>query len=494
MLVRSKVFVTRAAALLLPVFLLLLLSSIAHAAEEDEPAAAASRRPNVLFIAVDDLNDWTGALGGHPQAKTPHIDRLARRGVLFTRAYCSAPACNPSRASLLTGVRPSTSGVYNNNQPWRPALPDVETLPRWFRDQGYEVRGGGKIFHGPFPDPEAWDESLPRPEDPVPEKRPLNGIPKTAHFDWGPLDVPESAMGDRRVADWAASFLGRAHEKPFFLAVGFYRPHLPWYVPREWFKEFPASEVELPVVKPDDLADVPPAGRRIARPGGDHRKVVEHGEWRKAVSSYLASIRFADAMVGRVIDALDSSAHARNTIVVLWGDHGWHLGEKEHWRKFALWEEATRVPLIVVAPGVTPVGAKSERTVSLLDLYPTLVELAGLPAPGWLEGRSLVPLLRDPALSWDHPAVTTHGYRNHAIRSERYRYIRYADGSEELYDHDADPYEWTNLAARPESKPVIARLARALPETNTRSRSRRAQGTAGSGSGEDARSESDGTD
>ena len=449
----------------------------ADRASASEGAPGTGARLNVLFVAVDDLNDWTGALGGHPQARTPHIDRLAKRGVLFTRAYCSAPACNPSRASLLTGLRPSTSGVYHNNQPWRRALPDAVTLPRYFMKAGYHVIGGGKIFHGRFPDAASWHEYLKRPPDPLPPGRPLSGIPKTRHFDWGPVDAADGEMGDSRVVDWALNHLRRGEGKPFFLAVGLYRPHLPWYVPRKYFKPYPPEKVTLPEVPAEDLDDVPPAGQRTARPGGDHKRVVESDNWGKAVSAYLASIAFADAMIGKLIDGLDRSPHAKNTVIVLWGDHGWHLGEKKHWRKFALWEEATRVPLIFIAPGVTRAGGRCGRTVSLLDIYPTLVELCGLPAKKELEGRSLKPLLENPSAPWDRPVLTTHGWEHHAVRSERWRYIRYADGTEELYDHRNDPMEWTNLARKPELGSVKARLAAWLPGVNVKPgpRTRRGQ-------------------
>ena len=252
--------------------------------------------------------------------------------------------------------------------------------------------GGGKIFHNSFNDPASWDKwhGLSKDDHPVPKQRPVNGIAGAAHFDWGPVDVPDEAMGDHKTVSRAIEFLGQGHDRPFFLAVGLIRPHLPWYVPRKYFDEFPLSGVVRPEVKADDLDDIPAAGRAMARPGGDHRKVVQAGQWDKAVQGYLASIAFADAEIGRLLDALDASPHARNTIIVFWGDHGWHLGQKEHWRKFALWEEATRVPLIVVAPGVTHPGTRSDRTVSLLDLYPTLIELCGLPQKTGLEGESLV--------------------------------------------------------------------------------------------------------
>jgi len=435
-------------------------------------AGAGRRRPNVLFIAIDDLNDWVGCLGGHPDTKTPNLDRLAARGVLFTNAHCAAPACNPSRAALMTGIRPSTSGVYHNPQPWRRSrvLRDAVTLPQHFMAHGYHASGSGKVYHGAFPDPASWEEYWPsltqqQPGSPVPANRPLNGIPKVGHFDWGPMDVDKTAMGDWKVTDWVCGQLRRRHEKPFFLACGIYRPHLPWYVPREYFERFPLETVTLPNVNESDLDDVPEAGRKMARLG-DHKRVTEHHQWRRAVQAYLASIAFADECVGKVLDALDASPYADNTIIVLWSDHGWHLGEKLHWRKFALWEEATHNVLMVVAPGVTTPGQRCDRAVSLLDIYPTLIDLCGLSPRAGLEGTSLMPLLKDPKAPREQPAVTTFGRNNHSVRDERWRLIRYADGSEELYDHQVDPLEWKNLAGDATYASVKARLAKWLPTVN----------------------------
>lgn len=437
-------------------------------------AAIAAARPagrrNVLFIAIDDLNDWVGCLGGHPDVRTPNLDRLAARGLLFTNAHCAAPLCNPSRAALMTGLRPSSTGVYDNNQPFRKAAVarGAVTLPQYFMANGYRVVGGGKIYHGSFPDPESWQEYFPsqrqtQPPDPVPPQRPVNGIPNAAHFDWGPLDVPDSEMGDWKVAEWARRELARRHDRPFFLAVGFFRPHLPWYVPRKYFEMYPEEKVTLPLVKDDDLDDIPPIGRKFALAQGDHQKVIQYGQWRKAVQGYLASISFVDAQVGRVLEALDEGPNAQDTVIVLWSDHGWHLGEKLHWRKFALWEEATHNVLILVAPGVTRAGGRCSRPVSLMDIYPTLVELCELPPRGGLEGVSLMPLVRNPAAPWERPALTTYLRGNHSVRSERWRYIRYSDGTEELYDHLNDELEWHNLAGRPQYHAIKQELARWLP-------------------------------
>lgn len=441
------------------------------------PAALAADRPNVLFIAFDDLNDWIEPLGGHPQAKTPNLSRLARRATVFTHAYTAAPACNPSRAALMTGIAPYKSGVYYNNQAWRPAMPDAVTLPQHFMKHGYWAGGAGKIYHGVYPDPPSWSAYWPskernRPDDPRPAELPANGIPKTGNFDWGPLRVDTEEMGDAQVADWVAAKLRETHEKPFFLAFGLYRPHLPWHVPQRYLDRFPPESIQVPPVFNDDLGDVPEAGVKMAGPDRDHANVIEHGQWKQAVQGYLAALNFADDMLGRVLDALDESGLADDTIIVMWSDHGWHLGEKHHWRKFALWEEATRVPLMFVVPEGTPglkegsrAGARCDRPVNLLDIYPTLSDLAGLPVNDGLDGRSLVPLLRNPGAPW-RPTVSTYGRFSHAVRSEDFRYIRYEDGAEELYDHRFDPMEWTNLAADANYREVKRELQRWLPSVN----------------------------
>ncbi len=443
-----------------------LIGLAALAALAAQGMAAEPSRPNVLFISVDDLHDWVGVLGKRPDVKTPNIDRLAKQGVVFTRAYCAAPACNPSRAALMTGLRPSSTGVYHNDQPWRPVLKDAVTLQEYFMKNGYTAEGGGKIYHGRYNEPAAWSHWERAGNSANPTKTPVNGIPNTGHFDWGPVDASDEEMADHHTATWACEVLKRKHDKPFFLAPGMIRPHLPFYAPKKYFDMYPLDKIEVPKTLSTDLEDIPPAGIRMARPDRDHANVVKHDQWKKAVQAYLACITFMDAQVGRILDALDKSPYRDNTIVVFWSDHGWHLGEKEHWRKFALWEEATRVTLAIKVPGVTKPDGVCGRTVNLLDLYPTLVELCGLPKKDGLEGASLVPLLKDPNAKWDRPSITTHGRNNHALRTEKWRYIRYADGSEELYDHDADPLEWKNLATDPATAKIRAELAAQLPKTN----------------------------
>ncbi len=437
------------------------------------PATAEERRPDVLFIAVDDLNDWVGHLGGNPDVKTPHLDRLAARGVSFTNAHCAAPACNPSRAALLSGRRPSTTGIYHNADNWIDTLAATTTLPEHFRAQGYRVVGGGKIFHGGAKAERFFEEYYRRDELPAP-KTPHNGLGRS-HFDWKALDVAEADMPDYRLITWAIDQLNRPSPKPLFLAVGIVKPHLPWYAPKKYFDLYPKEKLTLPSVPDDDLADIPPIGLRMANPEGDHRAVVASGQWRDAVQAYLATISFVDDQVGRLLDALDRSPRAGNTVVVLWGDHGWHLGEKHHWRKFTLWEEATRAPLVWVAPGVARPGGRCGRPVDFMGIYPTLADLCGLPIPGHVEGRSLRPLLEDPAAAWDGMALTTHGRGEHAVRSETWRYIRYHDGAEELYDHAADPMEWRNLAGAGEHAALKRDLGRFMPRTEAREARRTGQ-------------------
>ncbi len=443
-------------------------------------AAPPEAPPNILFIAVDDLNDWIEPLGGHPQARTPNLSRLAEEGLTFTRAYTASPACNPSRTAMLTGMHTYTTGMYSNYQVWREVLPDVVTLPKYFSNHGYWSAGAGKIFHNNMPDPESWDDYFPSKEQHMPryfypQRGSTVNMPAFEHmygdFDWAPLDLADEETGDFQSVDWVIQQLQREHDRPFFLATGIYRPHVPWYVPREYFDLFPLDSVRLPRVLEGDLDDIGERGRDIAYRGGDyHRHVVEAGQWNMAVQGYLASIAFADAMVGRLLDALEASRYGDNTIVVLWSDHGWQLGEKEHWRKFALWDNVARVVLMMKVPQGTvglPEGStvgRSDRVVSLLDIFPSLLELAGLSMKQGLDGRSLVPLLRDPEAAWEHPAITTYDFSEYSVRTERWRYIRYIDGSEELYDHENDPEEWDNLAGDPDYAAITRELAGHLPE------------------------------
>ena len=463
----------------------------APAVEQPRPIAAAPRgAPNVLFIIADDLNDWVGWLGGHPQARTPNMDRLAKMGMRFTNAHCNYALCNPSRTSLLTGMLPSSSGVFGNEQDWRRSvqLNGKPTLPAHFLANGFLTAAGGKIFHANHGGPEgrlagwhggrrgfeqdaAWARRFPQPgvqiaDLPVHTGRNFNGL-DIWHWDWGGIAVNDEETDDGQTTAWAADFLSQQQARPFFLALGLYRPHSPWYVPEKYFEERPLAEVVLPEVKADDLDDVPAAARSHVKAGSHHESITAKNLWKDAVRAYLANITFCDAMLGRVIDALLAGPHARNTVVVFTSDHGWYLGEKQMWHKGKLWEETTRIPLSILAPGVTTADTVSNQPVSLLDLYPTLCDLAKLKQPDHLDGETLLPLLKDATLVRSRPIVTTMDggpQAGYAARDARWRYIRYGDGSEELYDHDQDPNEWTNLAARPEHGELKQKLAEWFPK------------------------------
>ncbi len=439
-------------------------------------SAAGGTRPNVLFIVVDDLNDWVGVLGGHPNALTPNIDRLAERGVLFTNAHAQSPICGPSRASFLSGLYPYTTGLYQQPVGGNTILRSDERffhgrlLPQYLAEQGYLTMGGGKITHG-YPLEAAFHRSMRTQagSGPKPNRRfayqPPDGPYSGTQTDWGAYPERDEDMPDHQIADWAIEQLKTTHDKPFFLAVGFRRPHVPWYVPRRWLDRHPIERIELPAINDDDFDDIPETGRRVHEmpkyPQLDW--IRESGQIRYAAQAYLASTTFVDHQIGRVIDALANSRYSENTIIVLFSDHGYHLGEKHQWSKHGLWEESTRVPLIVVRPD-DQLPQKSNRPVGLIDLYPTILELAGVPARDSNEGRSLVPLLEDPDAPRDRPILTNYGRGNNALRTERFRYIRYEDSSEELYDHANDPNEWVNLAGDPEFVSVVESLRTHLPE------------------------------
>ena len=434
--------------------------------------AAVPAKPNVLFIAVDDLNHWTGYLGRNKQARTPNIDRLAARGVWFSRSYCAAPVCNPSRAALMSGLRPGATGVYDNENPFAPAIPTEITLTSQFRKAGYHVSGAGKIYHGSVYRAEEWDDWLRGAKSPEGDGGGANQI-RAGKLPVTPLDIDDAEMPDYKFADYAIGQLNKKHDKPFFVACGLTKPHLPWSVPKKYYEMFPLDKIELPPYDEHDLNDLPPEALKMALRSGDHEAMLRDGEsaWKRAVQAYLASIAFCDAQVGRLLEALDKSAYKDNTIVVLWGDHGWHLGEKQHWRKFALWEESTRAPLIWIVPGLTQKAGtleagRCERTVDYMSIYPTLMDLCGLPIPAHVQGKSIRSLLADPKTTWSEPAITTYRQNNHSVRTETWRYTRYAGGGEELYNETTDPYERKNEAANAALVTIKTDLARFLPQLN----------------------------
>jgi arylsulfatase A-like enzyme len=515
-------------------------------------------RPNVVLIIADDLNDWVEGMGGHPQAHTPNLSRLAARGVLFTNAHCNSPLCAPSRASLLTGLYPSTTGYYGFDQTfnlWRdhPGLADAKTLVQYFEENGYRTLGTGKVFHvghedkgafagsggfatygpqpavGPFPwdglamaarskigsyrgtgHPSVnadfatlFDSFAPLSDVPTIPPDPLTGAP--GHSGWMMSDRPfrfvnaddRDLLPDEAVAAWAAEQLGTQADEPFLMVVGMLRPHTPLYAPKEFFDLFPLHSIAFPPYLKNDLDDVPeilwkdprtdrpkPSAtklQRVLKVGGAHL-------WKQWIQAYLACVAFLDAQVGVVLDALDRSEHAESTIVIFISDHGMHLGEKNTLFKNTLWEESTRIPLIVVAPEVTSAAGRCDTPVSLIDVYPTLLELCGLPLdPNRqgnglpLDGHSLVPLLREPssgtwagppvalcALAGDEPvesgepglAIDQH----FSVRSRRYRYTRCSNGREELYDLMKDPNSWTNVAQVPQYQLINAEMRRQLVE------------------------------
>jgi arylsulfatase A-like enzyme len=427
----------------------------------------AAKPPNVLFIAIDDLNHWVGHLGRNPQTRTPAIDRLASQGVAFTKAYCTAPACNPSRASLMSGQRPSTTGCYLNDQNWRPGISEDKLLNSHFARAGYRVYGAGKIYHGAGDRGGAWDDYFAGKGEAALKLHPSAKDDGVGGIKFGPLANTDEEMPDYGVVSYALQRLAEpAGDRPFFLAVGLVKPHMPFSVPKAWFDRFPLETIELPPHRADDLADIPAAGVAMAKSDGDHAAMLKSGRWKEAVQAYLATIAFCDSQVGRLLEGLERSPHRDSTIVCLWSDHGWSLGEKQHWRKFALWEEPTRTVFVWKAPGVTQPGGLCGRPVDFSCIYPTLCTLASLPLPAHLDGRDITPLLRDPSAAWAHAAVTTQGFKNHAVRSEGWRYIRYASGDEELYHDAEDPLEYVNLASRPEHAVRKAELAALLPKTD----------------------------
>ncbi|WP_197441707.1 sulfatase [Thalassoglobus polymorphus] len=441
--------------------LLAFTTTTVASAEETVDETGRAVRPNVLFISVDDLNDWVGCLQGHPQAHTPNIDRLADRGTLFTTAHCQGPICGPSRSSLLSGLYPHSTGVYQ--QPRGKALAEDQQhfrgklLPEYFSKQGYHTMGVGKITHG-YPEKLAfneyggWKDGFgPKPK----QGRRFNyELPETPYSgtqtDWGAFPKKDEQMPDFRSASWAIEKLNQDYDKPFFLAVGMVRPHVPFYVPEKWFERFPLDEIILPKVREEDQNDIPEIGVKIhempAFPNLGWLQQKDDVQFKKCIQAYLACITFMDHQVGRVLEALHESPHADNTIVVLFSDHGYHLGEKNRVSKHSLWEESTRVPLIISLPE-QEFAQTTSLPVGLIDLYPTLLELCNLPPNESNEGVSLVPLIQGkPVPDWRIGILTTYAKGNHSIRTENIRLIRYEDGSFELYDHRFDPEEFENLA------------------------------------------------
>lgn len=436
-------------------------------------AQAKSQKLNVLFIAVDDLNNDLGCYGS-TVVKSPNIDRLAARGVRFDRAYTQFPLCSPSRSSLLTGRRPDVTGIYELQTHFRKNLPDVVTLPQLFKNNGYHSARVGKIFHYGVPgqigtngldDSLSWTQRVnPIGHDKVDEASITNVTPDRglgSALSWRIENTPDEEQTDGKVATEAIKILEQQKDEPFFLAVGFYRPHTPYVAPSKYFDLYPADKIKLAVEKPNDLDDVPEAALFTKPP---HWGVSEVNR-KEAQRAYYASISFMDAQVGRVLDALDRLKLADKTIIVLWSDHGYNLGQHGQWMKQSLFENSARVPFLVVAPGFKK-NVSSGRTVELLDIYPTLAELTQLKAEG-LDGKSLVKLLKDPKSEWEKAAYTQvrrNTLMGRSVRTERWRYTEWDEGKAgvELYDHDTDPQEFTNLATDPKHAERIKELSALL--------------------------------
>jgi len=453
-------------AIVLPLLLIFLLAAADEVKADPQPM-------NVLFLVSDDLNSWmlgdTNRYAGKVVA--PNLRKLADSGVNFTRAYTASPVCSPSRTAFFSGVSPWHSGIYHNalqtqkSEPLNGAL----SIAGFFKQAGYATLGYGKITHG-WDQGEHWDEKLGHKRDPAPPGAPLTAVGR-GEQDWGPIHLAEEEMNDTGTANAAIRQLEQEHDRPFFIACGLFNPHMPWYVPQKYFDMFPLDEVTTPELLENDLDDVPTLGQALTNGKSNFvNSVLEHGLHKEAVQAYLATTAYADAQLGRVLDALEKSPYRDNTIVVFLTDHGFHLAEKNHWQKATLWEEATHCLMMFRVPGMTPAGVPSSRFVSLQDIYPTLAELCGIKPPAYLDGRSLVPLLKDPDAEWDSTAISCltnkgdpiNGYIT--ICNDAGRYIRYAEGEEEFYDTSKDPHEWTNEIDNPKYAKTIEKLRSAIPD------------------------------
>ena len=473
--------------------LLLLVGFIQPTIAQDEDAGtSSSKKPNILMIVVDDLNSWVGYFEkytkkGHKDSLTPNFDRLSAMGVSFTNAHASSTICNPSRAAIWSGMRPETSGCYSNKDyPWKSYINEGLAQNAHFKKNGYYVAGMGKTYHssqqGEKDSTKIYvDEWNDYPKRVTSDK--WDKVTDRAGFT-EPLKVSldEEDEPDFHTASYCAKKLKQSSDdrngKPLFLVCGMIKPHLPWAVPDEFYEPFPENEATLPLPKypstndwkewreiiEEDLEDIPRyAIKEMSKIDKEYAEVIDKKVWGSSIANYLASIHWVDFCLGRILDALEESPEKDNTIIVLWSDHGYHLGEKGHHKKQTLWSEASDVPYIWVVPGVTSPGSVSNRSVDLQSIYPTLCKLAGLPVPEHVDGDDITPLLENPRSKWSGVAKVTMLYNNHAVINKRYRYIRYQDGSEELYNTIKDPGEMTNLAKMGQYKKIKKKLAKHLP-------------------------------
>lgn len=427
---------------------------------------------NVLFIAVDDLRPALGCYG-NTIVKTPNLDKLAKKAVRFDRGYCQYPLCNPSRTSLLTGRYPTTTKVMDNLINFRDQDPEWVTLPQFFRSQGWTTLRVGKIFHGGIDDQKAWDVGG-EPLKDRKQRTPAEQAKYVKQSDrWEAVEGKGEKLIDYQTAERAIALMEKHQSGPFFLAVGFSRPHSPLVAPKEYFDLYDPSKIPLPVdfaPRPTLSAGMPKEALPMVNGDLFIKRDASKEEAQKMIAAYYACVSYIDAQVGKLLEALERLGLADNTIIAFWGDHGYHLGEKGKWSKHgALFEVTLRVPIMIAVPGQKSKGQSSPRPVQLLDLYPTVAELCGLKPPAGLQGHSLVPLLRDPIAEWQHPAlsVVQRGkVLGRSIRTERFRYTEWsADGKiAELYDHAQDPHELRNLATEPSQSQTIARLRSMLKD------------------------------
>ena len=431
-----------------------------------DPATSNTSRPNFLFLPIDDLNDWIGVLGTNTNVKTPHIDALAQSAMLFTNAHAQAPICGPSRASLMSGLYPHQTGMYGqiSDDKLRGAVNAVGPTPfltESLKDNGYYTAGRGKVFHKGAPEGTFHEYFREEGFGPKPPKR-MKWQSNRTHTDWGAFPESDDGMFDYQTANWGAEWLSKTHEEPFFLGLGMIRPHAPWHAPQKWFDMYPLEDIELPPWLKEDMADIPPSGVSLA----DVPQMptigwaIENNEWRPILQAYLASVSFMDHCIGIALEALRTSAYADNTYIILFSDNGYHLGEKSRFAKMSLWERSTRVPLIIAGPGVKT--GQTNAPVGLIDLYPTVLEMAGLPENPYNAGLSLMPFLKGEGQT-RRPITSVYGKDNFAVIDENYRYIRYANGDEELYDRAKDPNEWDNIAGNPQYDEVKAKLSAEIP-------------------------------
>ncbi len=433
------------------IYILILVVNYSFAEKID--SLNVDKKPNILFISVDDLNDFPFFAGVYPDAITPNIDKLAQSGISFENAHTQYPMCGPSRSSVM-------SGLYPSKIPGKERIKDeklseyaneygTKLLHQYFADYGYKTLAVGKLCHYHVPKGSVNESGGRGSFDAGVGRLKRNYANPKTNTDWAVVDKDDKEFPDYQSADWVINKLNQKHEEPFMLMVGFLRPHVPWYVTQKWYDLYDVNKIKLPKYKKDDLDDVPEisklVNRQVYMPTTDW--AIENNQWRNIMHAYLASTSFVDAQVGRVLDALKKSEYNENTIIVLWSDHGYHLGEKNVFQKHTLWERSSHVPLIFSGPGI-PKGSRNKQPVGLIDVYPTLVELSGIPVNIKNDGHSLLPLINNSVSEWPFDTFTMYKKGNYAIQSDRYRYIRYNDGAEELYDHKNDKDEWKNLVGK----------------------------------------------